>query len=475
MDLLDRLPPTHRERLLHAAVVFRLGRGELLMRRGEQGGDLYRVIEGSFEIIDSRTDPPVVLDLIGPGAVVGEMAFLDQAMRSADVRAAEEAVCQHWARDRLIAILESEPELGMSFYRALADLVNERSRGFRTLALADALGGGSARRAGGFSPDATLQEAQDRMLEALRSHLMAAEPVARADRSQAHAMVMDALTTFEASLQGLLRRMNAEQRRDALVRIGREVHPYLVRSQLGELAMDRPSGRSEDPEAMVHLIRGEPKGDGALGEFIDEWLLDLPTAEALRSRVSVVRRLVRAEPAVPRTLIVNGVRSGLAAGLLPLQAGQTLTVLEDDRAIMDLPSGSGVQLRRDDLAAVALGEATLRLPRHDLLILEGLLDYLPDRPAAVLLSALHASCEPGGRLLLTGLRRSSDAVIFHSLLRWPMVRRSRQALEGLVVRAGFTDARVHVAGEAGAVIEAHVSARTPLAPDPPTAPLDHLA
>jgi len=466
MDLMERLPPAHRERLIQAAVTFRLGRGELLMRRGERGGDLYRVTEGTFEVIDSRTDPPVVLDLIGPGAVVGEMAFLDQTMRSADVRAAEEATCQHWARDRLTAILEAEPAIGMSFYRALADLVNERSRGFRAMAMADGLGsGGGGRRTGSFSAEVSFEEAERRMLDALRNHLMSAEPIARVDRHQARALVMDALTSFEAALQSLLYRMNAEQRRGSLARIGHEVHPYLVRSQLGELAMDRPSGRSEDPEAMAHLAKGIPAGDGALGEFIDEWLLGLPTADAIRGRTTMVRRLVLSEPPARRTLVINGVRSGLTAALLPLEAGRTLTVLEDDRAIMDLPGGEGVLLRRDDLAAVALGDASLRLPPHDLVILDGLLDYLPDRATAVLLGELQRGCAPGARMLVTALRRSPDAPIFHTLLSWPMVRRSREALVGLVARAGFIGATVHVAGEAGAV----VAARAPTA----GMPLDH--
>ena len=83
-----------------------LARGEYLLRRGERGGDIYLVEEGTLEVVDTRSSTEVVISLVGPGAVVGEMAFIDEAPRNADVRAAGPAVCRHWEHDLLMRVLE---------------------------------------------------------------------------------------------------------------------------------------------------------------------------------------------------------------------------------------------------------------------------------------------------------------------------------------------------------------------------------
>ena len=68
------------ERLAERAVVPARSR---IIRRGDAGGDIYRVERGSVEVVDSRSRPEVILDVLGPGAVVGELSFLVGELRSA--------------------------------------------------------------------------------------------------------------------------------------------------------------------------------------------------------------------------------------------------------------------------------------------------------------------------------------------------------------------------------------------------------
>lgn len=468
MDLLDRLPPAHRERLVRAAVTFRLGRGEVLLRRGERGGDVYRVAEGRLEIIDSRVEPPVVLDRVGTGAFVGEMAFLDESMRSADVRAAEESVCQHWAREQLVAMLEAEPDLGRAFYRALAELVNERSRGFRTLAMTEGLAAQGA-RGGPSSPSAAFEQAEAQLLEGLRRRLVEAEPRARSDREGARAAIHQGLDGFAEGLQALLARLGREQRSAVVGRVAHDLYPYLVRSHLAEQALSRPAGHCEDPEAVRHLVEGGPRGDGVVGEFIDEWLLNLPTARGLRTRHQCARRLALA--ALPaRTLVINGAASGLAAALVAAaRPGLELTVVESEvdalgaAALVPTVPGPAVHLHHEDLVGLALGDAVLSLPQHDLVVVDGLADYLPDRAAAVILTQVRTACAPGARVLLTAMGPARDGELWSDLLDWPLVRRSPEALGGIVRRAGFGEVHAHRCGEAGLVLEAFAAPAGPAA------------
>ena len=68
-----------------ASSLMELPRGNYLMRRGEPGGDVFLVEEGSLEVVDRRATPEVILAVLRPGAVVGEMAYLEDTPRSAEL------------------------------------------------------------------------------------------------------------------------------------------------------------------------------------------------------------------------------------------------------------------------------------------------------------------------------------------------------------------------------------------------------
>src|SRR5690606_6269054 len=103
MSFLETLSEPHRALLEGAAQPIELTRGQHLLRRGEPGGDLYLVRAGTLDVVESRTSPEVVLATIRAGALVGELAFLDDTPRAADVRAATDATVLRWARDDLRA------------------------------------------------------------------------------------------------------------------------------------------------------------------------------------------------------------------------------------------------------------------------------------------------------------------------------------------------------------------------------------
>ena len=67
----------------HATDAVTMSAGAVLFRDGEPGDVMYAVIEGRVEL----THKGVVLDDIGPGGVVGEMALIDHEARSATATA----------------------------------------------------------------------------------------------------------------------------------------------------------------------------------------------------------------------------------------------------------------------------------------------------------------------------------------------------------------------------------------------------
>src|SRR6186713_1979087 len=113
------LPAEARARFYAHGEKLEIPEGSYLLRRGEPGGDLFVVTQGSLEVVDNRYRPEVVLDTIGAGDIVGDMAFLDQGPRSADVRAIGPVVCLKFVRSDLLTVFQADPEVAAEFYRAL--------------------------------------------------------------------------------------------------------------------------------------------------------------------------------------------------------------------------------------------------------------------------------------------------------------------------------------------------------------------
>ncbi|MSP56166.1 MAG: cyclic nucleotide-binding domain-containing protein [Myxococcales bacterium] len=461
MDFLQRFNDRERERLLSVAHVVRLARGESLLRRGDPGGDLYRVEDGVLEVFDSRSQPVIVHQVITKGAMVGEMAFLDESPRSADVRASEGATCQRWERRSLIKLLHEEPELGARFYEMVARTLSER---VRDLGVISSNGG----RTGGEVRGSAQAAALGRTLgDTLRTRFMSVEPLLRRDKVLARTEALTALHNFQLGLAEAESRLSDVDRQEFGNAAAREMHPYLVRSKLGGLALDRASGHSGDPATLAHVMANKPEGDGPLGEFIDEWLLGLPTSKALQERrTHAAQSVVESLPAdaAVRLLLLNAGGSPLLQDLRPYISklrGEIICVDSSsevlaaiDLEMAKLPRDLRLKLVQEDLGAVCLGHAKSRFPPQDIFVIEGLLDYLPERLGVSLLGWTAGQLAPAGRLVATGLGEAAADPVYRHLLGWPMVYRSSAAFAGLIKGAGYVDVRVMEAMSAALVATA---------------------
>ncbi len=458
VDFLERLSDRDRDRFLAAATTVRLARGDYLIRRGERGGDVYRVVEGELEVIDGRQQPAVVLDVIGRGQMVGEMGFLQEQVRTADVRAGETSVCQRWDRGSLLKVLDGDPPFAAAFYRALAGLAVDRSRAITTTAMLGALAGGK-----GTGSETVLQQART-ISGKVRTALAEIEPLIRRDRTAAHARVLAVFHNCQAEAEATFARLGRADQLAAGAEIARELNPYIMRSHLGEMANDRVEGWAGDSWAIAHVAARKSMGDGPLGEMIDGWLLDLPTAKALRERRALAAQLVtECLPGTPPVRILClGATSGslLSTELEPMgrlggeivcveSVREALSVVDSD--LQNRPRTVKLRLIQDDLAALANGEARVRYPPQNIVVIDGLLEYLPERVLVALVQAAVNWLAPGGRVVVTAIGPAPDELVFRHLLNWPMIRRSAATLRGLLSAGGLSDLRVYEAGSAGLV------------------------
>jgi CRP/FNR family cyclic AMP-dependent transcriptional regulator len=114
------LDPGAFEQLCRYAKHATLKRGASICSKGDPGNSLIAVVSGMVKISVSSPDGrSAILNLIGPGEIVGEVAVLDGQARTADVTA--NTNCEIFVIDRreFLPFVRSQPALAMKFIELL--------------------------------------------------------------------------------------------------------------------------------------------------------------------------------------------------------------------------------------------------------------------------------------------------------------------------------------------------------------------
>lgn len=106
-----------------------LKKGQVLMRQGEHGEEMFVVRRGSLVI-----SKPVIgnveqiLARAGPGDFFGEMSLFDRSPRSATIQAETESMLLVLDRDNLGRLTHDNPRAAAAFFHALVLIFIERLR-----------------------------------------------------------------------------------------------------------------------------------------------------------------------------------------------------------------------------------------------------------------------------------------------------------------------------------------------------------
>ncbi len=106
--------------LLTVATPKPVARGEVLFRENEPGRSCILLAEGElqvFKILGVKQHP---VALLKPGALVGQLALVDRAPRSATVRAGTDAWVLEFTRDDFDRLLASRSPLALRFQEQIA-------------------------------------------------------------------------------------------------------------------------------------------------------------------------------------------------------------------------------------------------------------------------------------------------------------------------------------------------------------------
>ena len=112
------------DRLTEISVTKRLVDGEQLFEKGDEGDALFGVLSGNVAIyIGSPTGREIILNVMEPGDVFGEIALLDGLPRTAHAKALEASEVMQVRRRDFLPFLEREPKLAIHLLELLCERV----------------------------------------------------------------------------------------------------------------------------------------------------------------------------------------------------------------------------------------------------------------------------------------------------------------------------------------------------------------
>lgn len=106
-----------------------------IVKVDEPGNEMYLVHSGTVEVWSDPENPgpkplqPRKVAVVQPGQMTGELAMIDQGTRTADLITGEEgATVLALERERLLALMEDDPELGTRLLWNIANAMSHRVR-----------------------------------------------------------------------------------------------------------------------------------------------------------------------------------------------------------------------------------------------------------------------------------------------------------------------------------------------------------
>ncbi len=141
VSIFEDLPEWDLEKIASLGTRKIFSKGSIILMEDEIGSALFIIIDGKVKV--SRLDETgreVILSILGPGEVFGEMSLLDGMKRSATVSAIVDTEVLIIYRDDFLNLLNRYPQIAISLLRELAQRLRKADMQIKSLSLKDAEG-----------------------------------------------------------------------------------------------------------------------------------------------------------------------------------------------------------------------------------------------------------------------------------------------------------------------------------------------
>jgi len=427
----------------------------VLIREGERPDEILILLEGLVGIeIDTVSDQRIVYR--GPGALLGELSFLDGRPASATVLAVENSLLLALTHAMLKAKLSEDTAFAVRFYQACALIISQRLRerigdiGLQTTHKPLQEGVLASVWARVCEPVETIKEMlrkADR--DAIRNNDEIPESLAT-EIMEGFRNLMAFLNTEIGDLSGL-----SESVRDKIgAQLQREILPYILLTRIGERYYAKPRGYAGDFLTIEWVYENKPQGVGRLGPLLDRCFLNLMAAQAVRNRRGLLAKHIQDARgrAQGRTAQITSMACGPAAEIFdvfamlddPTQIRATLIDIDLQALAFVSDRGDRLKLRRQleliqgNLVYLATGRQKLKLSDQDLVYSIGLIDYFSDKFVIALLNYVHTLLRPGGKVVLGNFHsRNPDKAMMDYILDWKLIHRTEDDMNRLYACSSF--------------------------------------
>ena len=141
MPLFADLPEKEIETIVHDLRLKEYGRDEIIFRQGDESREVYFVLKGKVRIFTtSPSGAETSIAIFSTNDVIGELAAVDHAPRSATAKAIGALSLLSMAQERFLYHLETMPRFAMAFIRLLAGKLRWTAAYAESIAQFDAAG-----------------------------------------------------------------------------------------------------------------------------------------------------------------------------------------------------------------------------------------------------------------------------------------------------------------------------------------------
>ncbi|MEJ2155174.1 MAG: cyclic nucleotide-binding domain-containing protein [Desulfobacteraceae bacterium] len=458
-------------------------KGDDLVDTGDEAQAFYYVESGMFEVSYTSRKTAIVVAIIGPGSILGEIGFFDGMTRTRTILAVEEARVRVFNKQVMTTIQSLDPIVYADFMELLLRCVCRRFRQILSdrgplTAYAAALSTGKEQFQGlqplpadllGSSGWQRVNQQLEQFKAALfdLSYRLQKDPSEEipTDLMREGGRILD---NFQQQVRQYEDGVAAEHTPLMWGYAFKELFPYFMRSRLAEMAYYKPKGYAGDFKMMEWIYRKNPDGDGKLGRLIDGWLLEQVPPEAVRNRRKLLGglldRLFRERLGDERQIHVMNLACGPCRELFDLLTQcdysdriDALCIDIDaealhyaNRYVNTEPHNASVRFMHENVIKWALGRAKHDMGPQDIIYSSGLCDYLDDRMMQRLIERCYQQLSPGGAFIVGNFTPSNpDRQFMDNIMYWRLIHRNENDMRSLFESSPFGNRVELVAEEHG--------------------------
>ncbi|CUS82609.1 Crp/Fnr family transcriptional regulator [Candidatus Kryptonium thompsonii] len=141
VSIFEELPERDLARIASLGTRKIFSKGSVILMEDEIGSALFIIIDGKVKVSRlDETGKEVILSILGPGEVFGEMSLLDGMKRSATVSALTDTEVLIIYRDDFLNLLNKHPQIAISLLKELTQRLRKADMQIKSLSLKDAQG-----------------------------------------------------------------------------------------------------------------------------------------------------------------------------------------------------------------------------------------------------------------------------------------------------------------------------------------------